>query len=142
MKLFLYTLLLVFSTNLFAQKQGVVYDFPITRILDGDTVAFKADFLPEPLKKELSVRVYGVDTPEKGHRAKCTLENEKGNQATQFTTQAVQNAKKRQVVIIDWDKFGGRILGDILLDGVSLRSMLIEKGLARPYFGEAKKSWC
>ena len=26
----------------------VVYDFEITRVIDGDTVAFRADFLPEP----------------------------------------------------------------------------------------------
>lgn len=142
MKIFLSILLLVFSQTLLAEKKGIVYDFPITRVLDGDTVAFKADFLPDPLKKELSIRIYGVDTPEKGHRAKCTLENERGNSATQFTIQMIQNAKKRQVVILEWDKFGGRVLGDILLDGVSLRSQLIEKGLARPYFGEAKKSWC
>ena len=43
----------------------VVYDFDITRVIDGDTVAFAAPFLPEPLKQELSIRVYGVDTPEK-----------------------------------------------------------------------------
>jgi len=122
--------------------EGVVYDFPVTRILDGDTVAFQADFLPNPLKKELSVRVYGVDTPEKGFRAKCTQEDEKGKAATKFTAQAVNQAQKRQIVIMDWDKFGGRVLGDIILDGKSLRELLIQNGYARPYFGEAKQSWC
>jgi len=29
-----------------------VYDFEITRVIDGDTVAFRADFLPAPLKQE------------------------------------------------------------------------------------------
>ena len=47
------------------QKPGVTYDAVITRVIDGDTVAFQADFLPAPLKKELSIRVFGVDTPEK-----------------------------------------------------------------------------
>ena len=122
--------------------EGVVYDFPVTRILDGDTVAFQADFLPNPLKKELSVRVYGVDTPEKGFRAKCTQEDEKGKAATKFTAQMVNQAQKRQIVIMDWDKFGGRVLGDIILDGKSLRELLIQNGYARPYFGEAKQSWC
>jgi len=37
-------------------------------------VAFQADFLPAPLKKELSIRVFGVDTPEKGFRAQCPSE--------------------------------------------------------------------
>jgi endonuclease YncB( thermonuclease family) len=43
------------------QKPGVTYDAVITRVIDGDTVGIQADFLPAPLKKELSIRVYGVD---------------------------------------------------------------------------------
>jgi len=42
----------------------------------------------------------------------------------------------------DWDKFGGRVLGDVLIDGQSLTKMLIEKGYAREYYGDAKESWC
>ncbi len=51
-----------------AQKapQGVTYDAQIIRVNDGDTVVISAPFLPKPLKPELAVRVYGVDTPEKG----------------------------------------------------------------------------
>ena len=33
------------------QKPGVVYDANITRVIDGDTVAFEAAWLPDPLKK-------------------------------------------------------------------------------------------
>lgn len=128
----------------FAQKQpsGVMYDAVITRIIDGDTVAFRADWLPDPLKKELSIRVYGVDTPEKGHRAKCDHEAKLGEMATAFTKQKISQSKKRQIFLISWDKYGGRVLGDILLDGRSLRQMLIAEGLAREYYGEAKQSWC
>jgi endonuclease YncB( thermonuclease family) len=46
------------------------------------------------------------------------------------------------VVLYSWDKFGGRVLGDILLNGQSLRMMLIQNGFAREYYGEAKTSWC
>ena len=118
------------------------YNYKLTRVLDGDTVAFEANFLPEPLKKELSIRVYGVDTPEKGFRAKCESENTKGLAATEFTKKSIANAKKIEVAIADWDKFGGRVLGDIILDGQSLRSLLIKNGYAREYYGEAKQSWC
>ena len=118
------------------------YNYKLTRVLDGDTVAFEAKFLPEPLKKELSIRVYGVDTPEKGFRAKCESENTKGLAATEFTKKSIANAKKIEVAIADWDKFGGRVLGDVILDGQSLRSLLIQNGYAREYYGEAKQSWC
>jgi len=123
-------------------KEGVTYDSQITRVIDGDTVAFAAPFLPEPLKKELSIRVYGVDTPEKGFRAKCPSEDARGQAASNFTKSAIAAASKRQIVLMDWDKYGGRVLGDVILDGKSLRAMLIEKGYAREYYGEAKTSWC
>ena len=124
------------------QKPGVTYDAVITRVIDGDTVAFQADFLPAPLKKELSIRVFGVDTPEKGFRAQCPSEDQRGQAATAFTKQAIANAQKRQIVLMDWDKYGGRVLGDVLLNGQSLRQLLIANGFAREYYGEAKTSWC
>lgn len=138
------TLVLALPILAFAQKQmpSAVYDFPITRVVDGDTVAFHAPFLPPPLKQELSIRVFGVDTPEKGHRAKCPSEAQRGEMATAFTKQQVASAQRRQIVLMDWDKFGGRVLGDIILDGRSLRQMLIQNGFAREYYGEAKQSWC
>jgi endonuclease YncB( thermonuclease family) len=124
------------------QRPGVTYDAVITRVIDGDTVAFQADFLPAPLKKELSIRVFGVDTPEKGFRAQCPSEAHRGEAASAFTKAAVAQASQRQVVLMDWDKYGGRVLGDVLLNGQSLRQMLIANGFAREYYGEAKTSWC
>jgi endonuclease YncB( thermonuclease family) len=124
------------------QKPGVVYDANITRVIDGDTVAFEAAWLPDPLKKELSIRVFGVDTPEKGFRAQCPSEDARGQAATKFTKEMIAASQKRQVVLMDWDKYGGRVLGDVILNGQSLRGMLISKGYAREYYGEAKTSWC
>lgn len=143
MKKLLLTLLLL-PTLAFAQKtpQGVMYDANILRASDGDTVVIEAPFLPAPLKKELAVRIYGVDTPEKGFRAKCPSEDARGQAASKFTKDLIANSQKRQVVLYDWDKFGGRVLGDIILNGQSLRSALIANGYAREYFGEAKQSWC
>ena len=124
------------------QKTGVTYDAVLTRVVDGDTVAFQANWLPDPLKKELSIRVFGVDTPEKGFRAVCPEEDARGQAASAFTKAQINAAQKRQIVLMDWDKYGGRVLGDVLLDGKSLRMMLINNGFAREYYGEAKTSWC
>lgn len=143
MKKLLLILMLV-PTIVFAQKtpQGVTYDAQVVRVNDGDTVVIAAPFLPAPLKPELAVRIYGVDTPEKGFRAQCPSEDARGQAATKFTTNAVAKSIKRQVTLYGWDKFGGRVLGDIILDGQSLRAQLIQNGFAREYFGEAKQSWC
>ena len=124
------------------QKPGVTYDAVITRVIDGDTVGIAATWLPAPLKPELSIRVFGVDTPEKGHRAMCPSEAARGEAATAFTKAQINAATKRQIVLMDWDKYGGRVLGDVLLNGQSLRGMLIANGFAREYYGEAKQSWC
>jgi len=143
-KVLLVAILALTSVASFAQKEKpmVIYDFPLTRVIDGDTVAFQATFLPPPLKQELSIRVFGVDTPEKGHRAMCPSEAQRGEAATAFTKAQISAAQKRQVALMDWDKYGGRVLGDVLLDGKSLRAMLIQNGFAREYYGEAKQSWC
>lgn len=137
-------LLLAAPLLAFAQKtpQGVTYDAKIVRVNDGDTVVIAAPFLPAPLKPELAVRVFGVDTPEKGFRAQCPSEDQRGQAASAFTKNAVATTQKHQVVLYGWDKFGGRVLGDIILNGVSLRAELIKNGYAREYFGDAKQSWC
>lgn len=124
------------------QPQGVLYDAKIVRVNDGDTVVISAPYLPSPLKPELAVRIYGVDTPEKGFRAQCPSEDQRGQAASAFTKNAVASTQKHQVILYGWDKFGGRVLGDMILNGVSLRAELIKNGFAREYFGEAKQSWC
>jgi endonuclease YncB( thermonuclease family) len=123
-------------------KNSATYDAQIIRVSDGDTIVIAAPFLPQPLKPELAVRIFGVDTPEKGHRAQCPSEAQRGEQASAFTKNAVKNTKRHQVILYSWDKFGGRVLGDMILDGVSLRAELIRNGFAREYYGDAKQSWC
>jgi len=143
MKKFLLLLLCV-PLLVFAQKtpKGATYDAQILRVTDGDTVVISAPFLPAPFKPELAIRVYGVDTPEKGHRAMCPSEAQRGEAASAFTKNAVAQGGKFQVTMYGWDKFGGRVLGDILINGQSLRTALIANGFAREYYGDAKQSWC
>jgi endonuclease YncB( thermonuclease family) len=124
------------------QPRGVIYDAQILRVSDGDTIVIAAPFLPAPLKPELAVRIYGVDTPEKGFRGQCDSEKARGEAASVFTKNFVQASQQRQVVLYGWDKFGGRVLGDIILNGQSLRAQLIANGHAREYYGDAKQSWC
>jgi micrococcal nuclease len=144
MKKLILLLALAIPTLAISQKtpQGVTYDANILKVSDGDTIVIAAPFLPAPLKPQLAVRIFGVDTPEKGFRAKCESENQRGLAASEFTKKLVGSSQKRQVILYDWDKFGGRVLGDIILDGKSLRQQLIANGFAREYFGEAKQSWC
>lgn len=124
-------------------EQPNKYAFPITRVIDGDTIEIEAPFLPEELKQKLSVRVVGIDTPEKGALAKCDLERDKSDKAKAFVDQTLKNTKEIKVVFKSWDKYGGRVLGDFLLDGEYLSKKMIDKGFAVEYYGEKKsKDWC
>lgn len=135
----IFLVLLAFTTAAFANP----YDFKVKRVIDGDTVEIEAPFLPKELGDHLSIRVLGVDTPEKAFRAKCELENTKGVAATLFTDNEVHAAKDIKVILKGWDKYGGRVLGDVLLDGIPLSTKLIQKGYAVPYSGKGKKKdWC
>lgn len=131
-----YILALLLSFSVHASEWKVI------KVIDGDTIKFEAPWVPKPIKPEISIRVLGIDTPEKKPHSKCEQENALAQRATSFTKQMVTKSKSIQVNPIDWDKYGGRIDGDIIIDGKSLANELIANGLARPYHGEAKSSWC
>jgi micrococcal nuclease len=142
MKKLLFTILVMMGSTAMANP----YNWQITRVIDGDTVEFNVPFMPDPLPKKLSIRVLGVDTPEKGHRALCPKENEAAQRATQFTkdvlNRAYQSGQQVLIELKDHDKYGGRVLGDVVINGQRLSQLLIANGHARPYFGEKKSSWC
>ena len=138
MKKFIAFLALGFTTTTLANP----YDWKVIKVADGDTVVFEAPFMPAPLKPQLSLRVLGVDTPEKGARAGCPAEAKAAEAASAFTKNLVANAKSIKVELKEHDKFGGRVLGDLIVDGQRLSVLLIQNGHARPYFGEKKASWC
>jgi micrococcal nuclease len=134
--------ILLFLPLLSFAQTDILYDYKILRVTDGDTIVISADYLPKPLKPQLSLRIFGVDTPEKGFRAKCATESQRGTDATNYTKKVIAEAKSIKVVIKDWDKYGGRVLGDIIVDGKSLRNLLINNNYAREYYGDKKQSWC
>ncbi len=118
------------------------YAWPVVRVVDGDTVAVDASAdLPSELA-DLRVRLRGVDTPEKGWRAKCDSERDAGQAATEFTETAVAGASTIVVRNLEWGKWGGRVVADLVLDGHSLSESLIAEGHGRAYDGGKRGSWC
>jgi endonuclease YncB( thermonuclease family) len=124
------------------EPTGVEYPAKIIRVTDGDTIVIAAPYLPAPLRPQLAVRIYGVDTPEKGHRAQCPAEAAAAEKASAWTQALVASSAQHQVILYKWDKFGGRVIGDIVVNGQSVRRGLIANGHAREYYGDAKVSWC
>ena len=76
------------------RAEAADYAWPVTRIVDGDTLRVDAGAdIPGELAA-LSVRIRGIDTPEKGGRAKCESERARGQAATAFTAEAVAGAAR------------------------------------------------
>ena len=137
MKALIILLLLLIPTSSHAAKN----ECTILRVVDGDTIEVPLSCLPKNMK--LFVRVHGVDTPEKGGRAECKSEAELAATASMYTQSLVGAASNKAVLTNHkWDKFGGRMLADVNLDGIDLRTALIDKKYARSYHGEKKTSWC
>lgn len=140
MKFFITSILFLFFTSIANADQ---YSFKVLRVIDGDTVQIDAPFLPKELKQTLLVRIYGVDTPEKGKRARCDYEDKLSQQAKLYVELELRNAKSVLVQLKGWDKYGGRVLGDIIIDGIPLSKKLVAQNYAVPYLGKGKKkNWC
>lgn len=121
----------------------VTSSYNIIGVTDGDTLVLEAKFLPEELGSKLGLRIVGIDAPEKGGRAECESEAKKAELAHTFTEKSIKEAKSIDISLLGWDKFGGRVIGEVFVDGKSLGKLLIEKNLARPYDGNSpKQSWC
>ena len=136
--------LIIFSLFLFHQIafSENLYDFKIIEVIDGDTLVIEAPYLPAPLKPELKLRIMNVDTPEKGHRAQCESEKNQAAKAKEFVEQKINNGIDKKIRLDSWDKYGGRVLGDVIIDGQSLGDLLIQSNFAKSYQGGKKISWC
>ena len=106
---------------------------------DGDTCYVTAKTLPIPLQR-MSVRILGIDTPET--RGDCPEEKALALRGREFANVAFNGAETIEFLNLKWDKYGGRVLADVWLDGVDYAALLIEAGLARPYDGGKKEGWC
>lgn len=135
MKNFIFFLFLTFyGCSSYAQTFIVTPD----KVIDGDTIKIKEKFLG----LNLSIRIDGIDTPEKGTKAKCLEENVLSKQATAFTSNFIKRSKVLKITAPRWDKYGGRLLAKIEADGKDLGEQLILNGLAKEYHGKKKQSWC
>ena len=106
---------------------------------DGDTCYVIAPTLPEPLQK-MRVSILGIDTPEM--RAECEEEEKLALKGREFANRMFRAAEKIEFANLKWDKYGGRVLVDVYLDGKLYKDEIINAGLARPYDGGTKESWC
>lgn len=109
-------------------------------VVDGDTIKATVQSLPRPLSS-VSIRLRGIDTAE--IRSKCPQAKFLAQQAKKFVEQSLKTAKVVKLENLSWDKYGGRILADVIIDNQNLSQLLVNRKLAIYYFGTKKNfDWC
>jgi micrococcal nuclease len=121
--------------------EGLSYRADVLEVIDGDTVRVRAKIWLNHVVETL-VRVRGIDTPERGKRAKCKQERKQASLARQ----KLKKLAGEQVFLykVTFDKYGGRVVADVYSPQFeNLGLILINEGHARPYNGRGKrKPWC
>ena len=106
------------------------YKTKIKRFVDGDTVDVDIDLGFGIVLVKQRIRLYGIDTKE---------EKFYGKLAGQFLK---DQCKKGSCITLrtHLDKKGkfGRILGEIIVDGVNINQLMVEQHMAVEYHGQSK----
>jgi micrococcal nuclease len=114
------------------------YNVKIHNVVDGDTVDVDIDLGFGIILHNQRVRLEGIDTPES--RTSDKVEKIFGLAAKQRVKDFFYGT---DIVLVskEYDPRGkyGRILGDILVYGVSLCDTLLSEGYAVPYNGNSKE---
>ena len=140
----IFLILFLLASPSHAQEQMYIYK-PV-KITDGDTI--KLDVSKEsPLIKKLglSVRIKGIDAPERGSKAKCEKEKIKAEEAQKFVNELVGVIEEKELLLseVKNDRYGNRIVANVKVGGVDIAKALLNRGLAVPYTGEGQKpNWC
>lgn len=111
------------------------YEAKVTKIVDGDTIDVEID-LGFDITIKQRLRLKGIDTPET--KTKNKEEKELGLKAKRITEECIRGAKSIIVKTYKDDKYG-RILADVIADGVNVNQKLINEGFAVAYDGGKKQ---
>tara|TARA_R100001509_G_scaffold2023_2_gene1673 strand:- start:192 stop:620 length:429 start_codon:yes stop_codon:yes gene_type:complete len=114
------------------------YNCTVEKVVDGDTIDVVLDLGFDILYKS-RVRLYGIDTPESRTRNKD--EKARGKMAGAFLREAIEDGEKVVIQTKLKDSRGkfGRVLGDIVVDGMNLNKLMVKCHLAVAYHGQSKK---
>jgi micrococcal nuclease len=114
------------------------YSCKVKKVVDGDTIDVVLDLGFDILHKS-RVRLYGIDTPES--RTRNLDEKARGKMAGAFLKDAIEKGEKVVIQTKLKDSRGkfGRVLGDVIVDGVNINKALVENNYAVAYHGQSKE---
>ena len=113
------------------------YSCTVDRVVDGDTIDVILDLGFDILYRS-RVRLYGIDTPESRTRDKD--EKVRGKLASAFLQEAIDNGSRVVIETKLKDSKGkfGRVLGNVIVDGININQQMVDNYLAVAYFGQSK----
>ena len=115
------------------------YACKVKRVVDGDTVDVILNLGFDIMYKS-RVRLYGIDTPES--RTRNLDEKARGKMAGAFLKNAIDTGEKVVIQTKLKDSRGkfGRVLGNIIVDGININQLMIDNYHAAAYFGQSKEA--
>ena len=115
------------------------YACKVERVVDGDTVDVVLNLGFDIMYKS-RVRLYRIDTP--GSRTRNLDEKARGKMAGAFLKNAIDTGEKVVIQTKLKDSRGkfGRVLGNIIVDGININQLMIDNYHAAAYFGQSKEA--
>lgn len=124
------------------------YQCALTGYVDGDTFHAACVNSRTPLQ-EVTVRLFAVDAPETGERAKCAAEREKGRAASAYLAQVLSSSL--EIIKVEVDQFGrwvamvrkSRCDNRLNCQDTDIAAEMVWAGHAKPWpVRSAKPNWC
>ncbi|MBL6928379.1 MAG: thermonuclease family protein [Rhodospirillales bacterium] len=110
----------------------------VVRVIDGDTLVVRVRIWLDQ-EVETRVRLFGVDTPE--IRGKCPEERRMALEARTLIEQI--GGDKVFLHDVRYGKFARRVVARVSsIRSADFATALLKSGLARPYDGKKRQSWC
>ena len=139
LRLALIAALLVPTVHAAAPRLAGPYEAEVVRVIDGDSFEARVTIWLDQEALTI-VRLAGIDTPERG--APCLAARLSAAAARAVLAGRIEGRRVR-LSDIARDKYGGRILARAADEaGTDLGALLAAYGLARPYDGGRRASWC
>ncbi len=113
-------------------------DAHVDRVIDGDTFeASAAIWIGQTIA--IRVRIAGMDAPEL--RARCDSERGRAQAARAYLSRRIEGGTVKLSAVRN-DKYGGRVDAVVADAQGDIAAQMIRAGLARPYDGGHRDSWC
>ena len=110
---------------------------------DGDTITVSIPGQHELFGKEVSIRLNGIDTPEKRTQNKC--EKDLSQIATDYLRYRILKSRSGLIELRDIQRGKYfRIVAEVWVNGRNLNRAMVRRNLAVEYYGDTKRTvdWC